>query len=246
MSDAGSGEQSDLEQLRARLKALSSVNRLRLISELKDPKTVDEIRLTPADRTQGSNPDRQLTRQGVRHHLSQLEDLDLIRSSPADDADGRDRLEYVANEPAVFGVLEELRELVAPGSEASLDPFQTYSAADEPDEEWTPGPKLVLLRGAQEDRVFSLTEIEPDPDPARGWVLGRSPEAQISLQYDPYLSAQNTEVVRDGDQFLVVDLRTSRNGTIVNDERLAPGREAPLEHGDVIRIGCSALLFREK
>lgn len=230
------------DELEAKLKALSSLNRLRLVAELRRPRTVDDIHLTPSN--DDENADRPLTRQGVRHHLSRLEEADLVRSTTRSSDAGRDRREYVVNEPALFGLLEELRGLVAPGTNAPSDPFQTDAAKAEATTDWPDGPKLVLLQGADEEQIYDLGRIEPQAERGRGWVIGRSPESEIPLQYDPYLSAQNTEVLRRGDGFRLVDLRTSRNGTILNDERLPPGDEVPLSHGDVVRVGCSTLVFQ--
>jgi DNA-binding transcriptional ArsR family regulator len=236
----------DFDRLGSKLKALSSTNRLRLISELQEPRTVDDVDLTPAGPGEGEDADRELTRQGVRHHLSRLEEADLVGSTTRPNERGRDRREYMVNEPAVFGLLEELRQLLAPGTEESLDPFKTETATSSGDDTWRAGPKLVLLQGAEDDQVFNLREIEPDPAAGRGWVVGRSSDAQIALQYDPYLSAQNTEILQDEDEFRIVDLRISTNGTRLNDERLKPGQEAPLEHGDIVKVGCSSLVFHER
>lgn len=241
--------EQDLDRLGSKLKALSSPNRLRLISKLQEPRTVDDIRLTPADSTDPDDEggDRQLTRQGVRHHLSRLEEEDLIRSTTRPNQEGRDRRAYMVNEPAVFGLLEELRQLLAPGAQEPLDPFKTETANGSAEETtWREGPKLVLLQGADDDRVFNLRDIEPDPASGRGWVLGRTSEAQISLQYDPYLSAQNTEILEEGGEYKIVDLRISTNGTRLNGEQLPPGKEVPLDHGDVVKVGCSALVFHER
>lgn len=236
----------DLHRLGSKLTALSSTNRLRLISQLSEAQTVDDIDLTPDGSGEGRGADRQLTRQGVRHHLKKLEETDLVRSAMRPNDQGRDRREYVVNEPAVFGLLEELRSLLAPGTEKELRPFETQmpTGAGTGARDWPTGPKLVLLQGAGEERVFDLGRIDPKPSAGRGWVIGRSSETEIPLQYDPYLSAQNTEIVSEDGQFRIVDLRVSTNGTRVNDERLEPGKEKTLEHGDIVKVGCSALVFQ--
>lgn len=241
-----SSSDHDFDHLGSKLKALSSKNRLRLIAELQQPRTVDDIHLTPAGPGEDENSDRQLTRQGVRHHLSRLEDADLVRSTTRPNDRGRDRREYMVNEPAVFGLLEQLRQLLAPGTEEPLDPFKTETSSPSPDGEWREGPKLVLLQGAEDDEVFNLREIDPAPASGRGWVIGRSSDAQISLNYDPYLSAQNTEILEEEGEYRIVDLRISTNGTRLNDERLKPGQERPLEHGDIVKVGCSSLVFHER
>jgi DNA-binding transcriptional ArsR family regulator len=243
-----SATEGNIERLGAKLKALSSMNRLRLVDELDEPKTVDDIHLTPSGPGEDADADRQLTRQGVRHHLSRLEDADLVRSTTRPNQRGRDRREYMVNEPAVFGLLEELRGLLGPGGKEPLDPFKTEAASPrtEQSNRWLEGPKLVLLKGAEDDRVFNLRQIDPDPASGRGWVIGRSNEAQIALPYDPYLSGQNTEILEEDGEYRIVDLRISTNGTQLNDERLKPGQETPLEHGDIVKVGCSSLVFHER
>lgn len=239
----------DLHRLGSKLTALSSTNRLRLISQLSEAQTVDDVDLRPdrsgEDRDQDA--DRQLTRQGVRHHLKKLEETDLVRSAMRPNDQGRDRREYMVNEPAVFGLLEELRSLLAPGTEKELRPFETQmaSGAGTGARDWPEGPKLVLLQGSGEEKVFDLGRIDPNPAAGRGWVIGRSSETEIPLQYDPYLSAQNAEIVNEDGEFRIVDLRVSTNGTRVNEERLEPGTEKTLEHGDIVKVGCSALVFHD-
>jgi len=88
---------------------------------------VNEIDLMPSVNREGENEDGQLTRQGVRHHLSQLEDLGLVRTEVRNEGNGRGQHVYAVDESAVFGLLENVRELVADGSEVPLDPFRTQS-----------------------------------------------------------------------------------------------------------------------
>jgi len=74
-------------------------------------------------------------------------------------------------------------------------------------------------------------------------MIGRSPQVAVSLQHDTFVSAKNSEIVEEDGRFRLVDLRPSRNGTLLNDDELDPGEEVALQRGDVIRAGCSALVF---
>lgn len=248
MSTSSQSADRNLHPLDEKLMALASPNRLRLASQLHEPRTVGDVHLTPTGPATDGNEERTITRQGVRHHLNKLEEVDLVRSRLRPSSQGRDRREYRVNEPAIVALLEELRSRLAPGTGASADPVETEMAtgAGTGSRDWPEGPKLVLLQGAKDERVFALRRIDPNPDPDRGWVIGRNARAEIALPSDPYLSGQNTEILHDDGEFAIVDLRVSTNGTRLNDEVLTPGNETPLEHGDLVKVGCSALVFHQR
>jgi len=96
-----------------------------------------------------------------------------------------------------------------------------------------------------------MPQIRFKNGPARGKVyelssevvrLGREGEIQI---LDAAASRQHAEVFSVGDMYFIRDLG-SRNGTYLNDERLAPQDEALLRVGDQIRIGSTRLVFEER
>jgi len=96
-----------------------------------------------------------------------------------------------------------------------------------------------------------MPQIRFKNGPARGRVvelsgevvrLGREGEVQI---LDAAASRQHAEIFSVGDMFFIRDLG-SRNGTFLNDERLAPEDEALLRVGDQIRIGSTRLVFEER
>src|SRR4051794_35721187 len=65
-------------------------------------------------------------------------------------------------------------------------------------------------------------------------VIGRSPECHIVL--DPNgVSRRHAEIRRVGDVFFLADLN-SRNLTKVNNTRVEPGKDHPLQTGDKINI----------
>lgn len=77
--------------------------------------------------------------------------------------------------------------------------------------------------------------------PLRGAVtVGRAPGNDLELAWDGQVSRRHAELV-PGPTWTVVDLG-SRNGVVVNGERLAGPRE--LADGDVIQFGATILLFR--
>jgi FHA domain len=66
-------------------------------------------------------------------------------------------------------------------------------------------------------------------------TLGRAPDNQLALQ-DQQASSHHAEIRPDQQGYLLIDTN-SRNGTFVNEQRLAPQTPRLLISGDVIRIG---------
>ncbi len=72
-------------------------------------------------------------------------------------------------------------------------------------------------------------------------TIGRTSDNQLALQ-DQQASSRHAEIRPDMQGYQLVDLG-SRNGTFVNDERLAPQVPRLLNSGDVIRIGETKLTY---
>lgn len=233
----------ELDRLGAYMKVLVHPNRLELLSLLREPKTVDEIRLTPSTPQAGGNPDRPISRQAVENHLDQLVDAGLVRVGKTQRKGKRPVNEYVVDHARVFAVIEELRQLTSLQPTVSLDPLETAGLPSHDEPDWPDGPKLVVAHGTRAGRAFPLRHA--DLDPPRGWIIGRDPDAHVDLEYDPFVSAENAEIVKEGDAFRLMDLRSSTNGTFLNWRQLPVGGEAELEPGDVIGVGRSLLVFRE-
>jgi len=90
-------------------------------------------------------------------------------------------------------------------------------------------PSLTIDSGPATGRVFILTG-EPQS-------VGREGDVQL---LDTAASRKHAEVFKLGNIFFIKDLQ-SRNGTFVNDARIA--KDTPLRAGDRIRIGSSLLIF---
>src|SRR5260370_41997232 len=73
-------------------------------------------------------------------------------------------------------------------------------------------------------------------------TMGRAPDNQLVLQ-DQQASSHHAEIRPDGQGYLLVDMN-SRNGTYVNEQRLAPQKPRLLISGDVIRIGETRLTYQ--
>lgn len=93
-------------------------------------------------------------------------------------------------------------------------------------------PWLEVQEGPEAGRKFPLRSERT--------LIGRRSDCDIVLT-DPTVSGQHAHVVREGDTFLIEDLR-STNGTFVQGERITERRA--LCEGDEIRVGNSILVFR--
>ena len=92
---------------------------------------------------------------------------------------------------------------------------------------------LVLVQGGQPIRTWPLATAELS--------IGRAEQSDIPLA-DPGVSRSHARVVREGDDFIVEDLR-STNGTEVNGQ---PIRRRRLANGDMLKLANSTLQFRRE
>ena len=234
----------DKRHLALVLEVLGNENRLDLLEQLRAPRTVAEIELTPAQTREGENPDRLISRQAIRAHLARLADIGVVFTRKAKRG-GVAVDEYALNHPRLYALFEDLRSLAALQSHGASPPGvePTLEGASPPAATLTTQPHVVLVKGLHEGRAFPLTGQSRDGR-ERGWVIGRRADLAVPLDYDPYVSAQNSEIVLEGSAYRLHDLRSNRNGTHLNGRRIPKGGSAPLRHGDVIGVGRSALVFR--
>ncbi|MBC8101684.1 MAG: DUF3662 domain-containing protein [Cytophagales bacterium] len=146
--------------------------------------------------------------------------------------------------------------VAAPSPPPSTDPARRSdsAAAAEPDEsddeEDEPGtvaamPTQVLASLVVRGGDGHLSEVFPlGPQGAR---IGRSKRAgnEIVLPHDGMVSKRHATLLYESatHRFLVRD-EGSTNGTHLNGVRLSPGQPRPLEPGDQVLIGETALTFR--
>jgi pSer/pThr/pTyr-binding forkhead associated (FHA) protein len=95
------------------------------------------------------------------------------------------------------------------------------------------GPKLVGVLPSGERLEFALKQREVK--------IGKAPHNDIVLS-DQTVSNSHAIILSHDNVFEIVDLE-SRNGTIVNGERLVT-ESRPLRHGDNIQVGRTLLVFR--
>lgn len=232
----------DYERLGHYLRALSVPTRILLLQKLQLPHTPAEIQLPPFRRDPGLRGDRVLSRQTVEEHLRKLADVGLVRSRPARRG-GQAAREYVVNQERLFTMVDEVRRLAlirgAPSAPTGTrSRGATMMAEGEaPKVELPAGPSLVLVAGPFEGKAFSLAGPGP-------WLVGRSKDAHVSIDYDPFVSSRNTELAREESRFVLRSLPESRNGTTLNWRLLARGETVALAPGDTIGVGRSLLVAR--
>ncbi|MDX1611748.1 MAG: helix-turn-helix domain-containing protein [Candidatus Thermoplasmatota archaeon] len=226
-------------------KALGYPNRLQLLALLQEPRTLDEIDLSPVQQAMGQDGSRQLTRQGILYHLNQLVDLGIVDVAKTSDGP-RIKNRYDLNRANVYGVAELLKDLALGRVEAGAarpepTPPVSHDKGLHPAE--MPHPHMVLVHGLEVGRSFPLNPLDLRGR-ERGWVIGTSQMADIPLRYDPYLEGQAAEVLHQEGSYEILDLRTSEVRTQVNWVPLERGATMRLEPGDVVGLGRSLLVFR--
>ncbi|GEM_PF-3538343 len=222
----------DVERLSAHLRALAHPARLELLRLLRRPAAPAEMEVRPRRRDADLHPERAMSRQSIMDHLATLEEVGVVNRIEADGA-----TRYVTSAQRLFALVEELRSLTAlePSMRVDVEATLANGAADAP--AWTPGPRLVLLGGPWEGRAFALAGAGP-------WTLGRSRERDVALTYDPFASAEQARIERQGATLTVRPEEGARNPTRLNFATLATGAPRPLRPGDVIGIGRSHLVFQ--
>lgn len=244
MADDAARTTADIrfEELAQRLEVLANGNRLKLLHQLLKPKALSEIDLRPGTVKAGENPLRPISRQAVQRHLERLASIGITATFRA--RRGKSLVDvHTINYPRLFAMVEDLRSLgqLRPAQEA--ENLATIAGTGTPAPAPGFGPLLVIVRGLQEGTTYPLHDAACTT-PGR-WVLGRKRGVPVCIDYDPYVSAENTEFARRGEKIVVRSMPASRNGTRVNWRLLGPDEAESLRHGDVIGVGKTLLLFRE-
>jgi Protein of unknown function (DUF3662)/FHA domain len=198
------------------------------------------IELSPRDRQRFADYERALTSELAALVVDTARENDWAMMGPA-------RVELETDE-----ALSEGRFRVVSRVEASEQ--QPVSAArgwaDEP--AGPVGPATAMLpgevRSSRQRAPASLTlltvtgavsQVYPLNQPEV--MIGRSEQSDIALA-DPGVSRNHARIIREGDDFIVEDLR-STNGTEVNGQ---PIRRRRLADGDVVKLANSTLQYRRE
>jgi pSer/pThr/pTyr-binding forkhead associated (FHA) protein len=98
-------------------------------------------------------------------------------------------------------------------------------------------PYLLFRDGESVQQIVAL-----DDAPSQ-MTIGRAPGSDICLEWDQGVSRSHARLERLGkDAWMLVDDGLSRNGSIVNGERLRQRRR--LLDGDVLRFGDAVIVYR--
>lgn len=116
------------------------------------------------------------------------------------------------------------------GAEASASELRELILAERE------GQPFVFLR----DGGGSVRSVPLDGDRL---LLGRSPQSDLEVSWDPRVSGAHALLERRGSRWVIDDDGLSRNGTFVSGELLRGQRT--LRDGDVIRVGGTLIGFRD-
>ncbi|HEV8360201.1 MAG TPA: FHA domain-containing protein [Candidatus Thermoplasmatota archaeon] len=242
---AGMGDRArqpvDYDGLAEFLDALAYPVRLELLDKLRFPHTLAEIKLSPRRVEPGGNPQRAASKSTVRDHLHKLVEAGLVREEEVPQA-GKLVPRYEANPQRMYALSEDLRRLTV--RYAGRGPGRDATGTIDPSVPPPPklrGPRLVLVHGVYEGKTFPL-DAATRRDGA--WIVGRRHGIAVGLDYDPYVSLENSAIAERGGAYALTDLKGSKNGTSLNWGPLARGASEPLASGDVIGVGRSLLVFR--
>ncbi len=188
-------------------------------------------------------------------------DLGRIPPFPTEDWIARAELrvasQMLPQEPGVTdrGRRERLATLLARASDAGIE----LEVPPDPDEVWLGwaesqvdralgGGDALAAEEDPDDRSAPTLLFEEGTVQEQRWVIeedrftiGRARNNHAQIRHDGQLSRQHCAIERDGDGWVIRDLRSTQ-GTKLNGE---PVRGAvPLRDGDVITIGETRLVFR--
>ncbi len=216
------------------LSALSNPVRLTLIRQLRDPHVLKELKVS----TPSSGRERPMSRQSVKEHLDRLISAGAVAARETERSYGP-TIEYVVDHQRLFSLAEEFRELasVRPSLPPNGETILSEGSGDGLDLDQ---PTLVLVRGLSEGRTF---RVDPDADGTTEWIIGRSLNVSVPLDFDPYVSKANSRIWYEDGTHFIEDLEESRNGTQVNWAPLGEST-CKLATGDIIGVGRSLLVFR--
>lgn len=231
MGDPGERLGPDVEELHTYLRALDSQVRLALLQRLQAPKKASEITVRTADKRGNLSSGRVLSRSTVTEHLGVLEDVSLVRRLPEDGS-------YVLDRQQLHRCLRGLRRLGELEPVVPTDVEDTIPTAPQDPSSMPTGPKLILVNGPHLGRAFPLEGDGP-------WEIGRVPEVDIAVTYDPHVSRRHVAVSRGDDGLHRVEaLEGATNPARLDFRELAPATPTKLLPGSVLTVGSSRLVFK--
>lgn len=228
----------EYEGLAQDLAALAYPLRLALLDALHVPLILSDIQVRPWKADDSLDPDRPAAKQTVLSHLERLGEKGLVKLGTTERA-GKVLTTYAANPQRLYSLSEDLRLLVQRHAGHGAAEDQTGTMTSARPAAAVPGARVVVVHGAYQGRSFPL---DGAPGSQTRWTVGRAPDVEVSLDYDPFVSARNSEIRRAGEVWEIVDLG-GKNGTQFNWRALPREGSAKLATGDIIGVGRSLLVF---
>lgn len=210
------------------LSVLGNEKRLHLLAFLTEPHYIREIA-----------SELGITRQSAQAHVDKLVEIGVLERRRGR-REQRTVTEYVVVPPRLFAIQERFARVgrLDPDVEETEVRAVTEKLGDGEGQagEGPPAPRLAIVHGFGRGRRIPLTGSGP-------WLIGREADAQVCLDFDPFVSSRHAEVRRREAAFEIGDLY-SRNGTRLDWEEMDRGGQAPLENGAIVGVGRSLLVFR--
>lgn len=153
------------------------------------------------------------------------------------------------------GRAERLRQLLTRAAQLDMD----LDVPPDPDAEWLTWAEQQLAEAETADELLFAGEAEVELDtpvlyyeegtiqeqswPLEGDTLsiGRTRKNDVPLPHDAQISRNHCILRREGDRWMVEDLKSTR-GTLVNGKKIR--QPAELSDGDAIQCGDTVLVFR--
>lgn len=237
----GGDDLLEVDHLAGRFKALAFPTRLKILEDLKEPRSIGDLHVTTTE----DGRERPLTREGVRHHVIQLVDAGLVKAASAEPL-ARNMMAYQVRPAGLFHLSETLVHMANPTTKRPPNPtdapawVRTEKRTTRVDSPW---PKLAIVNGVGRGDVC---ELEPrGSEPPMGWVIGSDDDCDIVLPYDESVSERHAEVSPSEDGLELVDYRTS-GPTYLNWRPVERGQREALSPGDVLGVGSTLLVLQSK
>jgi hypothetical protein len=222
----------------------------RLVREVEDGRTVGVNRvyvpnvyvyeLSPGDRERFADYEFALAQELAALAVDTARERDWAMLGPAriefETADDLEVGRFRLRSRVEAGGEQERDYAAAPAGSAAAQPVGPHTAmlpGQRPRPKVNAPASLVLIQGGQPIRTWPLATAE--------LTIGRAEQSDIPLA-DPGVSRNHARVVREGDDFIIEDLR-STNGTDVNGQ---PIRRRRLANGDMLKLANSTLQFRRE
>lgn len=209
--------------------------RLSLLNQLRYPRTVAQLNARTPSKYGEARAERSVSRQAIRQHLAKLVEGGLVRTV------GERNPTYVVDQPKTYALAQHLLLLSSQFEADVVEPGTTMVWQSKgKGRHAATGPRLILVHGAYEGRTYALDGKKEH------WTIGRSSSQDLALDYDPFVSREHAAVTGTRGHHVLHDLGTNPERLQVNGVSVDAGGHTRLQHGDIIRIGRSVLVYHAR